>query len=148
MSIATSVASWLKTDLVIASIAADRVFDYDVRTVGWNREPGTIDPITGDLRPSIVVTGQDGVQSVYGTRKVMPGALIIYAFAAESTGGRSAVDQLSERIMAVMSGWQDPTTGAVIQVDSFPTGPRADGDGGYMERISLAVNRVVPALNW
>lgn len=148
MSIATSVASKLKSDPIIASFAADRVFDYDVRTVGWNREPGTIDPTTGDLRPSIVVAGQDGVQSVYGTRKVMPGQLVVYVFAAESTGGRTVVDQLSEQVMAVMSSWQDPITGAMIQIDSFPTGPRADGDGGYMERISLAVARVVPAINW
>lgn len=148
MSIASSVADGLKADLVIASIAEGRVFDYDVRLVGWNKEPGTIDPVTGDLRPSVVVAGQDGIQSAFGIRKVMPGALIVYVFSAESTGGRMAVDQLGERVMAVMSGWQDPVTGAMIQVDSFPTGPRADGDGGYMERISLAVNRVVPAINW
>lgn len=147
-SIATAVANYLKMDIVIASLAGTRVFDYDVRSVGWDREPSALDPVTGDLRPTLVVAGQDPIRSAFGTNKILPGSLVVYAFAARSQGGRTAVDQLIERVMQLMPGWQDSVTGAVIQVDSFPTGPIADGDDAYLERCSLAVARVVPAINW
>ena len=113
MTLATNVAARLVQDTQIASYTSNRVYDHDIRLDGPDAHPEVRGPY-GFVLPHIVVDDGGGIKPPFGPPVALLDTMRIWVFAENSTTGRTAIEELTNRVYIRLHRWQDANTKAVL----------------------------------
>jgi hypothetical protein len=124
-TMATHVAARLVQDGTIASLCSTRVYDHDIRLDGPDAHPEITGPY-GFLLPHIIVDDRGRLHPPFGLHVSLLGQMGVVIIAESSTSGRTALEQLWDRVYLRLHGWQEANTKARFTFDIDSTGYAAD----------------------
>ena len=133
----------LGADTTIAAVAGSRVYDRDVRRVGWE----SVDAFDADndLLPLLMVDDAGASRAAFGS-PIEAGMVYVWAYAARTDAGRTAVATLMERVIAVMDGAQLGSPGPMVRW-AGRLGLQDDDDAVF-DRTTLQVAGVLATQRW
>ena len=144
-TMATHIAARLQQDATVTSLCASRVYDHDVRKAG--PEAQVVEGPFGFTTPYIVVDDSGGLRAPFGPTSAYQDRIRVWIFAENSTTGRSAIEQLTARVLARLHRWQEANTKALVSF-ADRTGFVADPPPhtGAMDVLTFAVAGVYVGL--
>lgn len=109
MTLADRVVTELKADVTLAALVSTRIYPEDIRMAGPTAYPATRNG--GFWLPTICVDDAGGVAAPLGPSGSYADRLVIWVFGESSA--RTTMDQIAQRVIALLHWWQDSTTKAI-----------------------------------
>lgn len=135
----------LSADATIAGVAGTRIYDRDVRRVGWESLIDEAFDEDGDLLPLLMVDDAGASRSAFGS-PIEAGLVYVWAYAARTDSGRAAIATLMERVLAVMDGLQLGSPGPMVRWAGRLG--QQDDDDAVFDRTTLQVAGVLATQRW
>ena len=142
---AGAVVNVLSVVTSITTYATGGIYDHDLRRTGAMQTSPAFDPVTGTLRPTLMVDDAGTVREPFGHTAHYQGLLYIWVFAARSNAGEGKVNELTRRVQHTLYQWQEPTTGALL-LPSARLGMQSD-DAAVFDRLTFTYSGVFPLSN-
>lgn len=130
-----AITAALQGDVVITALATGGVHDRDLRR---SNETLPVDA-NGDVLPLLMVDDTGGGRDPFSRASgVFSDRVMIWIFAPMHRLGRLAIEAITDRVLTVLHGWQDPLTGTVVmQGDRLGVQTTDAPDQSYMDRLTL-----------
>lgn len=110
MTLSDRVVTLLTNDATVATLATGGVYPEDIRLAGPAAYPLTREK--GFWRPTVCVDDAGGVAAPLGPSGSYADRLVVWVFGESSD--RGVIDQLAQRVIALLHRWQDGTTRAFL----------------------------------
>ena len=138
-TLADRVVLTLTADVTLTTLATGGVFPEDIRLAGPQAYPQTRQG--GFWKPSVCVDDAGGVAAPLGPSGSYADRLVVWVFGESSD--RRVIDQIAQRVIALLHRWQDSTTKA-LTVYASRTGYQPDPAPatGALDSITFGINGI------
>lgn len=139
MTLADRVVSMLTADAALTALATGGIHPEDIRLAGPQAYPATRQG--GFWLPTVCVDDAGGVAAPLGPSGSYADRLVIWIFGESKH--RSTMDQIAQKVIALLHWWQDSTTKALMVYGSR-TGYQPDPTPatGALDSITFGVSGI------